>query len=127
MGAGLYRRLPAGDSSTSQAGDQRPGPTAIMIPVRCRALLVVTASSLLCAALPAFADAPSGGAKVAVGRSHTQASVGTTCTRDPDNPDGRPSRSCTDVAYPLPMHGSVTLKARRRLRILFAGRVSSVL
>jgi hypothetical protein len=62
---------------------------------------------------------------VAVGTSHTHGSVGTTCTPS-GGPDGRPASTCDDVAYPLPMHGSVTLKPRRRLRMVFQGRVSSV-
>ena len=63
---------------------------------------------------------------VAVGNEHTHASAGTSCTSSTGS-DGRPTNQCTDVSYPLPTKGYVTLKPKRRVRMVFQGHVSSVI
>lgn len=117
MGAGLYRREDAGDFQSARF--------TILFPVRRAVGPLLAASLLVFGALPAIAAAPSGGVTVAVGRSHTQGSTGTTCTSAVDQ-NYRRTSSCDDVAYPLAMHGSVTLRPRRRLRMVFTRRVATV-
>lgn len=116
MGRGLY---PGCDSRRRQVAGSH-----ILFPVHRLALIAAAALVLLLAALPAAAAVSPGAVTVAVGETHTVATEGTTCTTH--RPDGSLGGQCTDVAYPLPMHGSVTLKPRRRLRLAFAGRPSSV-